>query len=846
MSRLSKKAGIKVTNKSFFIQMFNKMYESDEFDAGIAKTLKYMASYFDSDRVLVAEIDEKNEFAKFTYEYCAPGIPSVIDNNQRMSVSAIMDTIRFDRYNIYCNVRDGIQREGCYRTEDVFTNLVYGLYQKKVLKGFVILEDCRKVREDWTKNQEIIHTYIYSCRLLGSYLLKERSIEYMEKAKEKYKIESQKVKILERGIDNTLRGAQIGTWKLEIPVKGESRYTGDEVSNAFMEMDENMTPEEMYRFIGENVISDDKERFNEYMNNIVKLGNDEVTYRWKRPDGKVIFIRCGGWLDRTKEDGTIVICGYHQDMTELNQKALRSDMAFQLLYDAYFRITYIELDQNKVYDLKRQPGEPVCMGTTYEEAIDQICEDYAKEEYVEDVRRVLNRKYIMKHIKKADDKIEVAYQRKTGDQYLWVKGEIIPAVDYADGNHVVIFYVKNISEEKRRELEVQTALRNALETAEKANNAKTEFLSHMSHDIRTPLNGIIGMIEISNRFPNDVEKLAINREKSLTAAKHLLSLINDVLDMSKLESGRIQIAEIPFDYRQTLLKCQQIMEEQARERNITIRLDASKLVHNKLIGSPVHIEQVIMNILSNAVKYNKVNGEVFIEARDEEIHEGMALLKLIIRDTGIGISKEFQSKIYEPFTQEEVPGRSHYQGTGLGMAITKELVDAMNGTITLESELNVGTTFQIEFPVKIDMTEVVPELKKAEKIDVSIEGFHILLVEDNALNAEIASFILEDEKADVDLVIDGQKALEKFLKMPEGYYDAILMDIMMPVMDGLEATRRIRASERSDSLTVPIIAMSANAFAEDVHKSLKAGMNDHIAKPIEADTVIRTILKCHK
>lgn len=840
------KENVQNANKSFLIQMFNKIYESDEFDEGINSTLKYVGDYFKADRVFIIECKVDKDEAKVTYEWCSPNTRASIAERQNMSLEKIVKSITLDKFDMFIDTNPHESGHGYYRNEDVETNMIYAIYQKKELRGFVVLEDCVNRRDDWENNKDVTNTFIYASRLLGSYLMKERSMESLAKAKRKSEIANKKLEILERGIDNTLRGAKMGTWRIEMPKNQAPIFIGDDVIYEMMGMGSDLEPEDRLAFIQERVVPGDQERFRLYNENLKNGTRDEVTYRWKHPDGRILSIRCGGWVDRVYEDGFVVICGYHQDLTEINQKNFQSEIAFQLLHDTYFRITYVNFDEDKIYDLKRQEGEPVKIGASYEEMINEIVMGYVDKEYVDNLKEILNKENVLKSLKSSKDKLEFNYKRLFKGNFEWVSGVIVPVSDYEEGNHVVMLYVKNIGEEKRREMEVQTALRNALEAANRANSAKSEFLSHMSHDIRTPLNGIIGMIEISNRFPEDVERLAINREKELVAAKHLLSLINDVLDMSKLESGKVELAMTPFDVSDILDECASIIEEQASERNITISRIPGNLPHTKVIGSPLHVKQILMNIMSNALKYNKVGGSIELMAEEQSGHDDNVNIQFMIADTGIGMSAEFIQKLYEPFTQEDVPGRSHYQGTGLGMAITKDLVEAMNGSIEVESTLGEGTTFTVVLPLVIDMSRVDNAAEENAQQEDNIEGFHILLVEDNPLNAEIASFILEDEKADVDLAIDGKKALDKFLKMPVGYYDAILMDIMMPVMDGLEATVQIRNSGREDSETVPIIAMSANAFTEDVQKSLRAGMNDHIAKPIDPAVVISTILEHHK
>lgn len=850
---LSVKRGYSVrsANKSFLVQMFNKMYESDEFDDGITKTLAYAGAYFNADRVFVFEYTKDRTLVKNTYEWCSEGTPSLMGLRQGMSVDIILRNAEFNKFDVSfcCDIaKRPNQMIEYYHAKDAKAYIIYALHTKGELSGFVGIEDCKVERPDWGENIELQNTFIYASRLIGSYVLRERSMESAVRYRKRSEQREKAFEQLERGIQNTFIGAGIGTWRLEVPKDSyaERGLIMDEIMLDILGMDQDLGPAQNLKFLRDRIHPLDLDKFNKYSRNLIDVGRDEVTYRWYHPIRGIMYMRCGGWRDRETDDA-IVICGYHQDVTDISMKSARSDMAVQLLRDAYFRISYVDLNKDRVYDLKREVSEKSDVAHSLSMSVEIAAHEYVEEAYQESFIKILSLDYIKRNIHKPSDKVEFVYRRKVMKQYEWVQLEIVPVADYSEENRSVMFYVKNISVEKKREVENQTALKNALDAANRANSAKSEFLSHMSHDIRTPLNGIIGMIEMSNRYPEDTYRLSVNREKELVAAKHLLSLINDVLDMSKLESGKIELAEVPFNFKDILNECTSIIETQASERGIHIvDTERTSLIHGNVIGSPLHVKQILMNILSNAMKYNKVSGTITCFAEEFDFTGDDVTIQVTISDTGIGMSKEFMQRIYEPFTQEDVPGRSQYQGTGLGMAITKELVECMDGVIELESELGVGSTFVISIPFKVDKNARNISSDSEDEVDMSIEGVHILLVEDNPLNAEIASFILEDEKADVDLAIDGQKAVDKFLKMPEGYYDIILMDIMMPVMNGLEATAAIRKLDRSDAKTVPIVAMSANAFAEDVQKSIAAGMNDHIAKPIDPQKVISTIAKLRR
>ena len=383
----------------------------------------------------------------------------------------------------------------------------------------------------------------------------------------------------------------------------------------------------------------------------------------------------------------------------------------------------------------------------------------------------------------------------------------------------------------------------AAKKAEAANEAKTEFLQRMSHDIRTPINGICGMVNMADHYADDMEKQTEYRTKVKEASNLLLELVNDVLDMSKLESGEVVLEESPFNLSKIFEEVLVVIEQIAAEQNIRIVWEKKEIKHRDFIGSPRYVKRVMMNILSNAVKYNRENGQIHISCREIPSEQPeTTTMEFVCRDTGIGMTEEFQKYVFEPFAQEHTGSRTKFTGTGLGMPITKKLVEKMGGTITFESEKGVGTTFVIQVPFKIDMDAD----KREEQTDVSensIKGLHILLAEDNELNMEIAEFVLQNEGADVTKAWNGQEAVELFRNSKPGEFNVILMDIMMPVVNGYEATKMIRSLDREDAKKIPIIAMTANAFTEDRIRAKEAGMDEHVAKPVDVELLIKVIHK---
>ena len=395
--------------------------------------------------------------------------------------------------------------------------------------------------------------------------------------------------------------------------------------------------------------------------------------------------------------------------------------------------------------------------------------------------------------------------------------------------------------EQEKDEKYKAELLIAAKKAEAANEAKTEFLQRMSHDIRTPINGICGMVNMADHYADDMEKQTEYRTKVKEASHLLLELVNDVLDMSKLESGEIILEETPFNLSKISKEVLIVIEQIAAEQNIQIEWEKKEIIHRNLIGSPGYVKRVMMNILSNAMKYNRENGHIYISCIEIPSEQPeMTTMEFVCRDTGIGMAEEFQKHIFEPFAQEHAGSRTKFSGTGLGMPISKKLIEKMGGTITFESAEGIGTTFVIRIPFKIDLDVDIRE-EQADVSEKSIKGLHILLAEDNELNMEIAEFMLQNEGAVVKKTWNGQEAVEIFEKSRPDEFDVILMDIMMPVMNGYEAAKMIRSMDREDAKTIPIIAMTANAFTEDRIKAKEAGMDEHISKPIDMKLLVKII-----
>lgn len=437
------------------------------------------------------------------------------------------------------------------------------------------------------------------------------------------------------------------------------------------------------------------------------------------------------------------------------------------------------------------------------------------------------------------DTISEPYMNADG---LWYLGRFIVKQRHADGSVATLLYtMQDIDEIRQKELSYQEELQKSAREAQIANQAKTDFLRRMSHDIRTPINGILGMIEIADNHPADLEKLQDCRHKIRQAAGTLLSLVSDILDMNKLESGTLEPESVPFDIFALLMESNHLTEMQAPLYGVTVHVKNPPFPVRRVIGSPTFLRRVLMNLAGNALKYNRRGGRIDLSCDKIEIKGEKAYFTLTCADTGIGMSPSFQQRAFEPFTQESDTARTHHIGTGLGLSIVKEFVSKMGGTITLSSSKGVGTRFTLTIPFTIDHAS-----QRAEAVSqspVSLSGLHVLLVEDNELNREIALYLLEKEGMEITTCENGAEAVKAFRESPLGYYDLILMDIMMPVMDGYEASRQIRSLPRRDASLIPIFAMTANAFQDDIEKSHKSGMNEHLTKPLNTKTMLSAIRK---
>lgn len=413
---------------------------------------------------------------------------------------------------------------------------------------------------------------------------------------------------------------------------------------------------------------------------------------------------------------------------------------------------------------------------------------------------------------------------------------------------IYIYLVKNRNTKQliEQEREYSKALAASVEEAKNANMAKTKFLSHMSHDIRTPINGIIGMIGKAERNIDSPDVLRDCHKKIRMAAEHLLGLINDILDITKLETGLNEEKDEPFPMSCMLDTCCSIIRGQLEGKDVELKTDFTNIQHDGVLGNKLHIRQILLNILSNAVKYTD-NGYIYFKCDEVDFNEDKATYRIEITDTGIGMHKNYLEHIFEPFSKDEIEDRKYRIGTGLGMSIVKNNVDKLGGEITVDSTLGLGSTFVVTLTLKTTTLEVVCDaVKERVKPSEDVSGMKVLLVEDNELNIEVALMLLEDAGVTAEVAKNGKEAVEKFLASAEGDFDLILMDVMMPVMNGYEATKVIRESDHPVAKTVPIIAQTANAFQEDIKKAKEVGMNAHISKPIDEENLLKILSQFKK
>ena len=578
---------------------------------------------------------------------------------------------------------------------------------------------------------------------------------------------------------------------------------------------------------------------------------DYVEYRIIRKDGSIRWIDDYGHYTETESYGGIYYV-FISDVTEkvIEEQSKREQQSRMItaLASDYRSVYHIDLDKNDGVCYSADPDDdeqtPEGVHFPFYERFKWYAENAVVESYREDFLKFIDPDNIRKSLSKD---VIIAYRylvrRKGLEYYEMIRmAGVRHAADRDDHIvHAVGLGLTNIDSEMRESMAKNQALSEALTAAEEANKAKTAFLSNMSHEIRTPMNAIIGLDSLALKNDNLDAETREYLEKIGGSARHLLGLINDILDMTRIESGRKILRKEEFSFREMLEQINTMVYTQCSDKGLKYECEILSGVSDFYIGDDMKLKQVLINILSNAIKFTDAPGEVKLIVERTAVFKDQSTIRFTIKDTGIGMDKAFLPKVFDTFTQEDSSRNNKYGSTGLGMAITKNIVELMNGTISVNSKKGVGTEFVVAVTLKNceHADESVPVNTKDMRVDLS--GKHILLVEDVFINAEIMKELLIIKDAIIDHAENGRLALEKFADSEEGFYDAILMDVRMPEMDGLEATEAIRALERKDAGIIPIIAMTANAFDEDVQRSLQVGMNAHLSKPVEPERLYQTL-----
>lgn len=821
----------------FMTDQISLLHEAEDLADGINFMLKSLGEFTDADRAYVFETSE-NHTSTNTYEWCTAGVTPQIRNLHDIPFESMPKWIEVFLHGENILIEDlEAYRESMpleyelLKVQNVSTLIAFPISVHEKLIGFVGVDN-----PDMEKSN-LLHRLL---SLLGKYvgtMIKDHKNEQMRlevvasKSRLDYQLE----------MDEILRGAQIGIWTLEMDDVKAPRLHPNPTMCTLLGVSQEMSPEEVYQFWYHRIPPKYVTPVLDYIQKVIHESYSEITYPWNHPLLGQIWIRCGGILYPDYQGNGICIRGYHQDVT----RNIENERKYQNLTAAtsqiYHAIYHIDLIQDRIEKLAgaNQNYTPTGVVTSATAQLNDILEKMVAPSHHEIMQYFFDLTTVNDRL---HGKLFISREYPS-PQGIWRRATFIVQNRDTDDDVTEILYVTQIIDDyKQKELAYQQELVKAVESANQANTAKTDFLNRMSHDIRTPLNGILGILDIAQKNETNPKALLECHEKMRTAAFHLKALVNDVLDMQRMETDRFFLEQIPFDIREILDNCWSMLEAQASRLDITLKkIKPGSLKYPYLIGSPLHIRQIFMNLLSNAIKYNKPGGSISVHAKIiRQVHQNV-IYKFIISDTGIGISPEFQKHIFEPFAQEDTGARTIYKGTGLGMAIVHRLVQEMGGTIQLKSEKNVGSTFTLILPFTIDEHQPSASAETATDTPADLTDLHILVVEDNELNLEIAVFSLEAAGLNVSTAINGLEAVRLFEKSKPYEYDIILMDIMMPVMNGLDATKAIRGLSRPDATTVPIIALSANAFAEDIQKSKNAGINEHLAKPLEMDKVLKVI-----
>ena len=651
----------------------------------------------------------------------------------------------------------------------------------------------------------------------------------------------------EVNIKAILRASRMGMWRVEMEEGKLPRFYADEVMDELLGIDREITPEERFVFHRSRIHPEDMRLFQEYSDKLTEA-RTEIVYRYIHPVSGERFVRCGGARD-TSVTEYVAVTGIHQDISEtvriekekeaerrlaelndsLRKEKLRQDIYYKELLDIEnCGVLAYTMPGHKVIHMN---AEALRMyGIESVEAAQRELGPLLRQVYYPD-SDVLNQ---LKKLRNEDDMVDyecIIGKGKANECHALAKTKV---VHIPTGERAVLTTFVDVSD--------MVMLKNALHCAEEGSRAKSSFLFAMSHDLRTPMNAIIGYAELMEAHWGEKEVTTNYLQKLKGASQFLLALIGNVLEIARIESGKETLNEAPWNLMKLEETLDILLDGEISRKQLTVNRNVN-IRHANVYCDALKIREIIMNLLSNAVKYTSEGGKIVLDIEEKpSARDGFMTLQIRVSDNGIGISKEYVPYIFDAFTRERSSSESGIIGTGLGLRIVKSFVDLMNGDISVKSEPGKGTCFTVEISCRKIPEEELQQQMEDQPENVSLAGRRLLLAEDNGLNAEIAMTILQDADAEVELAADGKIAVDKLKDVPVGYYDAILMDIQMPNMNGYEATKAIRklTDERAK---IPIIAMTANAFEEDRQAALAAGMDDYVAKPVEISELFRTIMK---
>ena len=651
----------------------------------------------------------------------------------------------------------------------------------------------------------------------------------------------------EVNIKEILRASRMGMWRVEMEEGKPPRFYADEVMDELLGIDRDITPEERFVFHRLRIHPEDMQLFQEYSDKLTEV-RTEIVYRYIHPVSGAMFVRCGGARD-TSVTEYVAVTGIHQDISEtvriekekeaerrlaelndsLRKEKRRQDIYYKELLDIEnCGVLAYTMPGHKVIHMN---AEALRMyGIESVEAAQRELGPLLRQVYYPD-SEVLNQ---LKKLRNEDDMVDyecIIGKGKANECHALAKSKV---VHIPTGERAVLTTFVDVSD--------MVMLKNALRRAEEGSRAKSSFLFAMSHDLRTPMNAIIGYAELMEAHWGEKEVTTNYLQKLKGASQFLLALIGNVLEIARIESGKETLTEAPWNLMKLEETLDILLDGEISRKQLTVNRNVN-IRHANVYCDALKIREIIMNLLSNAVKYTSEGGKIVLDIEEKpSARDGFMTLQIRVSDNGIGISKEYVPYIFDAFTRERSSSESGIIGTGLGLRIVKSFVDLMNGDISVKSEPGKGTCFTVEISCRKIPEEELQQQMEEQPENVSLAGRRLLLAEDNGLNAEIAMTILQDADAEVELAADGKIAVDKLKDVPVGYYDAILMDIQMPNMNGYEATKAIRklTDERAK---MPIIAMTANAFEEDRQAALAAGMDDYVAKPVEISELFRTIMK---